>query len=341
MQRCIELAEKGNGYVAPNPMVGAVIVHNDTIIGEGFHRLYGQAHAEVNAINEVLTKYENASELLKESTIYVSLEPCSHTGRTPPCANLIIKHGLKKVVVGCKDVFHKVNGSGIALLKANGIEVIESVLEAECKALNKKFFTFHKLQRPYIILKWAQTPNRFISQTGLNNFKISNALSHKIGHKLRAETAAIWVGYHTAMNDNPTLNTRQYPGENPVRVLIDKDLSIPTSHNIYNSEAKTLIFNTIKNEIKDNVHFIKLNEDISAIQHVLYQLYLLDIQSVMIEGGAALLSKLIEENLWDEAHIFTGTTEAKHGLLAPTLPINTLENTKNVGNDILRFYNNK
>ena len=229
MYRCLQLAGKGAGHVAPNPMVGAVLVHNDRILGEGYHQVYGQAHAEVNCINSVLP---DDVPLIPDSTLYVSLEPCAHFGKTPPCADLIIKKQIRKVVIGCRDPFKEVDGKGIERLKAAGIEVISGVLEAACTDLNKRFFTFHTFNRPYVILKWAESANGKISGSGNERVFISNAWTNTLVHKWRSEESAIAVGTNTAMLDNPFLTTRLWPGRNPVRILLDKKLIIPRSHNI-------------------------------------------------------------------------------------------------------------
>jgi diaminohydroxyphosphoribosylaminopyrimidine deaminase/5-amino-6-(5-phosphoribosylamino)uracil reductase len=318
MRRCIELAELGAGSVSPNPMVGAVIVHDEQIIGEGYHRQYGQAHAEVNAINQVFADFEDAEELLKKSTIYVSLEPCAHYGKTPPCADLIIKHQIPKVVVGCRDPFEQVNGKGVDKLKAAGVKVKSGVLEAECKWLNRRFFTRVQKRRPYIILKWAQTDDGFIAPADKSQFWITGDESRRLVHKWRSEEDAILVGKNTAAIDNPQLNLRYWPGKSPKRVVIDRKLELSDKLNIYDQSVETLVFNELKTDIEGKIKYIAL-EDFERFvpQYILFQLYLQDIQSVIIEGGALTLNSFIEEGLWDEARIFTGKAVLGQGIKAP------------------------
>jgi len=320
MLRCIELAQLGAGSVSPNPMVGAVIVHGDRIIGEGYHQRYGQAHAEVNAVNQVLSNFENAEELLKDSTIYVSLEPCAHYGKTPPCADLIIKHQIPKVVVGCRDPFDQVNGKGIEKLTAAGVEVINGVLEAECKWLNRRFFTRVQKQRPYIILKWAQTSDGFFAPTDASQFWITGAESRRLVHKWRSEEDAVLVGKNTAATDDPQLNVRLWQGRSPKRVVIDRRLELRPELNIFDQSVETLIFNEVKTDVEGKNKYIAL-EDFERFvpQYILYQLYLQDIQSVIIEGGAHTLNTFIAEGLWDEARIFTGEAVLEQGIRAPNI----------------------
>ena len=247
MKRCIDLAKKAVGYTYPNPLVGSVIVHNGLIIGEGFHQKAGENHAEINAVNSVKNK-----ALLKEATIYVSLEPCAHFGKTPPCANKIIETGFKKVVIGTLDSHEKVNGKGKKLIEEAGIEVVSGVLERECQELNKRFFTFHRKKRPFIILKWAESGDGFLDQD-FKPTQIGNSLTKQFVHQLRSEEHAILVGTNTALTDNPALTTREITGRNPVRILIDFELKVPLDFNIYNNEAPTLIFNAIKDSEEKNI----------------------------------------------------------------------------------------
>ena len=318
IRRCIELAELGAGNVSPNPMVGAVIVHEDTIIGEGFHQQYGQAHAEVNAVNQALENFEDAEELLKESTIYVSLEPCAHYGKTPPCADLIIKHRIPKVVVGCRDPFAQVDGKGIEKLKEAGIEVIAGVLEADCQWLNRRFFTRVQKQRPYVILKWAQTNDGYFAPDDKSQFWIT--------------------GEYTAAIDNPQLNTRYWPGKSPKRIVIDRKLELNKNLNIYDQNIETLIFNEIKTDIDGKVKYIALEDfDRFVPQYILFQLYMQDIQSVIIEGGAHTLTSFINEGLWDEARVFTGEAVLGSGIKAPY--INGISSREHIiGTDRLKFF---
>jgi len=320
MQRCLELAELGMGYVSPNPMVGAIVVHNDRIIGEGYHHKYGEAHAEVNAINQVIDKFDNAAQLLKESTIYVSLEPCAHYGKTPPCSDLIIKHQIPKVVVGCRDPFDQVNGKGIEKLEATGIEVIKGVLENECKWLNRRFFTRVQQHRPYIILKWAQTADGFFAPEGGSQHWITGLESRKLVHQWRSEEDAILVGKNTAAIDNPQLNVRYHEGKAPKRVVIDRKLELSENLNLFDQSVETFIFNEVKTDVTGKNKYIQLEDFERYVPHyILYQLYLQDIQSVIIEGGAFTLNKFIEAGLWDEARIFTGGNNLNKGIKAPSL----------------------
>jgi diaminohydroxyphosphoribosylaminopyrimidine deaminase/5-amino-6-(5-phosphoribosylamino)uracil reductase len=320
MQRCIKLAELGAGNVSPNPMLGAVIVHEDIIIGEGYHQQYGQAHAEVNAVNQVLARFDNAVELLKNSTIYVSLEPCSHYGKTPPCADLIIKHQIPKVVVGCRDPFDHVNGKGIEKLIGAGIEVTVGILEAECQWLNRRFFTRIQKQRPYIILKWAQTGDGFFAPTDKSQFWITGEESRRLVHKWRSEEDAILAGKNTVAIDNPQLNVRYWQGRSPKRVVIDRKLELSKELHIYDQSVETLVFNEVKTDFEGKIKYIAL-EDFERFvpQYILYQLYLQDIQSVIIEGGAHTLNTFIEAGLWDEARVFTGKAVLGEGIKAPVI----------------------
>ena len=323
MQRCLELAVKGAGHVAPNPMVGAVLVYEDRIIGEGWHQQYGEAHAEVNCIASVK---EEDRHLIAQSTLYVSLEPCVHFGKTPPCADLIIQHKISKVVIGCRDPFKEVDGKGIEKLEAAGVkvELADRLLAYKCRTINKRFFTFHTKQRPHIILKWAQTADRKIAaplnppQGGTlessNNIMpfafsdskippaggggarliISNEYSNRLVHKWRCEEVAILVGTNTALSDDPELTTRLWQGPSPIRLVIDMDLRLPTTLKIFNLEVKTIVFNSIKQEEQTNLFYYQLKKNSNLIPQLLTALYQLKIQSVLVEGGAKLLQSFIE-----------------------------------------------
>lgn len=321
MRRCLELAELGINDVSPNPMVGCVIVLEGKIIGEGFHKKIGTAHAEVNAVNDVIERYgDRAPAMLKSATVYVSLEPCAHFGKTPPCADLLIRHEVKEVIIGNADPFPAVNGKGIEKLKAAGIRVLQGVLEGEGRVLNKRFFTRVEKQRPYIILKWAQTANGYF--TPLINKKqwISNPLSKKLVHKWRAEEDAILVGKKTVMTDNPELNTREWPGSNPIRIVVDKKLDIPQSSHVYNDQVKTIFLNEVKTDVQGTNHFVQM-EDMTFYlpQKIAFQLYLMDIQSVIIEGGANILNQFIAAGLWDEARVIKSSTNWQEGIAAPQI----------------------
>ena len=320
MQRCLELAALGMGAVSPNPMVGAVIVCDDKIIGEGYHQQYGKGHAEVNAISQVVDKYDNYADLLKRSIIYVSLEPCAHYGKTPPCADLIIKHQIHKVVVGCRDPFEQVDGKGIEKLQQAGVEVVTGVLEKECKWLNHRFFTRVQKHRPYIILKWAQTADGFFAPDDKNQLWITGPESRKLVHQWRGEEDAVLVGKNTAIIDNPQLNVRYGNGHSPKRVVIDRKLELNASLHLFDQSVETLIFNEIKTDIDGKNKYIALEDFERYVpQYILYQLYLQDIQSVIIEGGAYTLSTFIEAGLWDEARIFTGKTNFEKGIKSPAI----------------------
>ncbi|TDO20630.1 bifunctional diaminohydroxyphosphoribosylaminopyrimidine deaminase/5-amino-6-(5-phosphoribosylamino)uracil reductase RibD [Pedobacter duraquae] len=341
MRRCLELAEMGMGNVSPNPMVGCVIVADGRIIGEGFHRKIGEAHAEVNAVKAVIDQYgDQAEDLFKRATVYVSLEPCAHFGKTPPCADLLIRHRVKKVVIGNKDPFSEVDGKGIEKLKNAGISVVQGVLEDSCTLLNRRFFTRVQQQRPYFILKWAQTANGFFAPLKRNKEWISSGMAKKLTHKWRTEEDAILVGKGTVLADNPQLNTREWTGKNPVRLVIDKNLDIPVSAAIFNSDAKTVIFNEIKTEVIDNIHYIQM-EDMQFYlpQKIAYQLYLMDIQSVIIEGGAFMLSLFINAGLWDEARVFHSSHSWMTGIPAPEIH-GFIEEVMNVDADRLLIYKN-
>lgn len=320
MLRCLELAKLGMGHVSPNPMVGAVIVLNGKVIGEGYHQKYGGAHAEVNAVKQVIGRYDNYADLLKQATIYVSLEPCAHYGKTPPCADLIIKHQIPKVVIGCRDPFDQVNGKGIEKLQAAGVEVVLGVLELECRWLNRRFFTRVKKHRPYIILKWAQTSDGFFAPADGSQFWITGEESRKLVHQWRSEEDAILVGTKTVAADNPQLNVRLIEGKSPKRVVIDRELKLDKSLNIFDQSVDTLIFNEVETRINGKNKYIAL-EDFGRYvpQYILYQLYMQDIQSVIVEGGAHTLNTFIEAGLWDEARIFTGTVNLTNGIKAPQI----------------------
>lgn len=338
MHRCIELAKSGAGYVAPNPMVGSVLVYENRIIGEGYHQHYGQAHAEVNCINSVK---EEDKQLISASVLYVSLEPCAHFGKTPPCANLIIRHRIPTVVIGCRDPFIQVAGKGIEKLQNAGIEVITGVLENECKELNKRFFTFHTQQRPYIILKWAQSKNDAIANADSSRVLISNAFTNRLVHKWRSEEAAIMVGTNTALYDNPSLNTRLWSGKNPVRLIVDLNGRLPETLQIFDQKQRTIVFNYVKHEEQNNLFFYKLDNSESFIKELLNACYKLNFQSVLIEGGSKLLQSFIDENEWDEARIIENTRLIiKDGLQAPELINQCLTATENIATDIVSYYRN-
>ncbi len=336
MQRCLQLAAMGEGYVSPNPMVGAVLVHNETIIGEGYHIKYGKVHAEVNCINAVPVHQQ---ELIKESTLYVSLEPCNHFGKTPPCSDLIIKKQIPRVVIACKDPFEKVNGTGIEKLKAAGIEIVIGVLEKEACWLNRRFFTFHKKHRPYIILKWAQSNNMKIAGEHFTPVKISNEITDRLVHKWRSEEAAIMVGTNTALQDDPSLTTRLWNGPDALRVVVDNDLKLPASLNLFNSTAPTIILNRLKQEHIGHHIFNKYGGDEKLTDAVISVLHERNINSLIIEGGAKLLQSFINIGLWDEARVITNKElYIKDGIAAPVLENELLYKTEMIRTDELCYY---
>ena len=337
MQRCLDLAALGLGNVSPNPMVGAVVVSDDRIIGEGYHKKYGEAHAEVNAISQVTARHPNAEELLKRSAIYVSLEPCTHYGKTPPCADLIIRHRIPKVVIGCRDPFEQVNGKGIEKLLAAGVEVVTGVLQEECKWLNRRFFTRVQKHRPYVILKWAKTADDFFAPLNNQQYWITGIAARKLVHQWRSEEDAILTGKNTAAIDNPQLNVRYVKGRPPKRVVIDRRLELSPDLNIFDQSVETLVFNEVETAIKGKTKYIALEDfDRYVPQYILYQLYLQDIQSVIIEGGADTLTSFIEAELWDEARIFTGRSVLKNGKKSPPIA-GLVAQTCKIGDDNLVF----
>ena len=319
MERCISLAKKGAGHVSPNPMVGCVIVHHEVVIGEGYHEKHGQAHAEVNAINSVQNK-----ELLKESTLYVSLEPCAHFGLTPPCSDLIIKTGIPRVVIGAGDSNEKVAGKGIERLKKAGIEVTQGVLESQCRGLNKRFFTFQEKRRPFVILKWAETKDGFIDyprtsrEFGQPSWITGEKALLKV-HEIRAEEDAILVGTNTALKDNPSLTVRLCEGRNPLRIVIDNRLQLPSNLNLFDRKAQTVVFNSLKNQSEGNPAFIKLDFEKEVVPQILSYLHNLPVLSLIVEGGRKTLESFILPGLWDEAYRFVGNKIFKDGTKAPEI----------------------
>jgi diaminohydroxyphosphoribosylaminopyrimidine deaminase/5-amino-6-(5-phosphoribosylamino)uracil reductase len=338
MQRCIQLAGLAAGHTAPNPMVGSVLVYENRIIGEGYHRQYGQAHAEVNCINSV--KQED-KHLIEKSVIYVSLEPCAHFGKTPPCADLIIKNNIPTVVVGCRDPFEQVDGKGIEKLKNAGIEVIAGILENECKELNKRFFTFHAQKRPYIILKWAQSKNQKIANEDFSRVIISNPYTNRLVHKWRSEEAGILIGTNTALQDNPFLNTRNWAGPDPVRLIVDLSLRLPSTLKIFDKKQKTVIFNTIQYEDLGNLLYYKIDKEVSVVSSVLKACFDLQIQSILVEGGTRLLQSFIDEKLWDEARVIENNELIiDNGLSAPVLSNHYSISSESVLTDVISYYKN-
>lgn len=317
MLRAIELARSGMGNVSPNPMVGCVIVYNGVIIGEGYHREYGKPHAEVNAVNSVKDK-----ELLKDSTLYVTLEPCSHHGKTPPCSDLILHHLIPNVVVGTIDPFAKVAGRGIEKLRNGGCKVLQGYLEDKCIELNRRFFTFHQKKRPYIILKWAQTADGFIDidRTQENYGKptwITNDLSRISVHKMRADESAIIVGTNTAKKDNPSLTLREWRGKPPLRILIDKDLKLSADLALFDQSVPTLVYTSKEVSPKNNLEFQRILFNGNELEQILNDLHERGVLSLIVEGGQILINSFINRDLWDEARVFIGKTNFHRGVKAP------------------------
>ncbi|MBP8114766.1 MAG: bifunctional diaminohydroxyphosphoribosylaminopyrimidine deaminase/5-amino-6-(5-phosphoribosylamino)uracil reductase RibD [Chitinophagaceae bacterium] len=343
MQRCLELAKKGAGFVAPNPMVGAVLVYEDRIIGEGWHQQYGEAHAEVNCINDAMMRLNAESgrkhNIIEKSTLYVSLEPCAHFGKTPPCADLIIQHKIPKVVIGSKDSFQEVNGKGIEKLKAAGVEVISEVLEDECKILNKRFFTFHEMKRPYVILKWAQTGDGKMASGNDDRLLISNEYSNRLVHQWRSEEASILIGTNTALLDDPELTNRLWEGNSPIRLVLDMNLRLPLHLKLFDKKVKTIVFNAVKQEEKENLIYYKIEKEANIVSQMLNALYQLNIQSVIVEGGAKLLQSFIDAGLWDEARVISNEELViNNGLSAPLLSDAIKTKEEKIVSDIIEYY---
>ena len=333
MEKCINLAKKGIQDVSPNPMVGSIIVYNDEIIGQGYHEKYGSNHAEVNAINSVQDK-----SLLEKSTLYVNLEPCCHHGKTPPCTNLIIEKKIPKVVIGCKDSYSKVSGNGIKKLRNNLIEVIDSVLDKKCKELNRRFFSFHEKKRPYIILKWAKSKDNYIAPINQNKpFWMTCEKSKELVHRWRAQEDSILVGRKTVIADNPLLTVRLYNGKNPVRIIIDKNLTINQNLKIYNKEANTIILNQEKSLIDGKNIFVKIDFN-NFLENMLNELYNRNILSVIVEGGAETINSFINLDLFDEIRVFTTTKILKNGIISPNIPKLNLLSKNIIDKDILEIF---
>lgn len=336
MLRCLELAQLGAGYVAPNPMVGCVIVHEDRIIGEGYHVKYGEAHAEVNAINSV----EDAS-LLSHSTLYVSLEPCSHYGKTPPCSDLIIRSGIPKVIIACQDPFAEVNGAGIAKLRNAGVDVTVGILEKEALELNRRFVTFHSKKRPYIILKWAETADGFVDRIRTDrtesSLKITSEAANILVHKWRSEEAAIMVGSNTAMLDDPSLTTRRYEGKNPVRILLDTELKAPVESRIFDDSARTIVYTTSNKKVNAELVQTPSPLDLNCLLNDLQER---GIQSVLVEGGPTIHKAFYKAGLWDEIRRFVSPVSIGSGVTSLQMH-NEPESVEMIGTDSLLTYRNR
>ncbi len=332
MHRALELAALGSGHVSPNPMVGCVIVHKDRIIGEGWHKAYGGPHAEVNAIESVVDK-----AVLKESEVFVTLEPCAHFGNTPPCADLLVHHQVKSVIIAATDANPLVGGRGIDRLKDAGITVKTGLLESESKKLNKRFFTYMEKQRPYIMLKWAETADGFIARGNFDSKWISSQYSRLLVHKWRAEEAAILVGTNTAHYDNPLLTVRDWSGKNPIRVVIDRHLRLNASLHLFDRTVPTLCYNLVRNARDENLELVKLEEE-HFLQDLLQDLYKRKISSVMIEGGTSVLNLFIGQGLWDEARVFRSGATFGNGIEAPPMKGALVNHEILPEGDILSFY---
>lgn len=338
IKRCIELAKNGLGTTYPNPLVGSVIVYNDEIIGEGWHRKTGEPHAEVNAINSVKDK-----SLLSKATIYVSLEPCSHFGKTPPCCDLIIAHNIPNVVIGTIDPFAKVAGNGIKKLMEAGKNVTVGVLEDECNELNRRFFTFHTQKRPYIILKWAESQDGFIAPTTKDQQEpvwITNTFSRQLVHKWRTEEQAIIVGTNTVLEDNPKLDARDWYGQNPVRIVLDKSGKINQDYHVKDQKSKTIVITEQENLTStENLIYENCIFDIRLVFSICTILYKNNIQSVIIEGGSQTLQSFIDANLWDEARVFKGATSFSTGIKSPTISHKKTTKQGILKDELLIFFN--
>jgi len=337
MQRCLHLASMGGGWVAPNPLVGAVLVYGDRIIGEGWHQRYGGPHAEVHCISSVLP--ENQS-LIPDSTLYVSLEPCSHYGKTPPCCELIIRMGIKKVVIGCEDPFPKVNGKGVERLRKEGVEVIIGILSEECRELNRRFLLFHEKQRPYVVLKWAQTADGYMGSDTDKRLHISGSAANRLVHRWRGEEAAILIGSNTALLDDPLLTNRWTQQPQPLRLVVDRNLRLPSDLRLFTSEGGAVyLLNERKEAVEGRVHYKKINPEQPFVESVLNVCYDKQIQSILVEGGRKILDLFLESGLWDEVRIITSVTmNAGGGLKAPMMQDGELVEAFTLPGDSIEIY---
>jgi diaminohydroxyphosphoribosylaminopyrimidine deaminase/5-amino-6-(5-phosphoribosylamino)uracil reductase len=336
MFRCIELAGKAGGEVRTNPRVGSVLVYGDRIIGEGYHQEYGQPHAEVNCLNSVKAEDRH---FIDKSTLYVSLEPCSHFGKTPPCTNMIIQHMIPKVVIGTRDPFADVNGRGISQLKEAGIAVESGILIDKCNELNKGFFRFHRNHSPYVILKWAQTADGYIGTEGAR-LHITNDYVNRLVHKWRTEEQAILVGTHTALVDDPALTARTYPGPSPLRLVVDMELKLPSTLKLFDGSSRTIVFNSLKHDMEPaKLNYYQLTPAKNLVQQIKNALYSLNVQSLIVEGGAKMLQHFIDAGTWDEARVIVNTElNAGSGIAAPKLNNMVEKNLQQVGSDQVGFY---
>jgi diaminohydroxyphosphoribosylaminopyrimidine deaminase / 5-amino-6-(5-phosphoribosylamino)uracil reductase len=335
MRRCLELAQRGKGQVAPNPMVGAVLVYKDRRIGEGWHERYGEAHAEVRCLESVA---DEDKHLISESTMYVSLEPCAHFGKTPPCAVRLAEEKVKEVIVCNDDPFEKVQGKGFDLLHTAGIKTETGVLMDEGRWVNRRFFCFHQQKRPYIILKWAQTEQSYFASSDGSRLQMSNRHSQQLVHKWRTEEAAILVGTKTAIADDPQLTARLWEGRQPLRIVIDRRLEVPATHMIFGSEARTWIVNEKEDKAEGQTRLIRMSFEGNVIEQLMERLHEEQITSLIVEGGAKLLNSFIESGLWDEARVFITPNILKEGVPAPLLTNSDKAFESDIAGDTLKVY---
>jgi diaminohydroxyphosphoribosylaminopyrimidine deaminase/5-amino-6-(5-phosphoribosylamino)uracil reductase len=338
IQRCLSLAQLGAGCVAPNPMVGAVLLYDGQIIGEGYHQRYGEAHAEVNCLDSV-SKMDELK--INKSTLYVSLEPCTHHGKTPPCSDLIIKKSIPKVVVGCIDPFAQVNGKGIEKLRRAGIEVVSPLLEQQCVEINKRFFTFQKKHRPYVILKWAESADGKLANADYSRAYLSSEFSNRLVHKWRLDEASLLIGTNTAYHDDPTLNQRHWKGPDPTRIILDLNLRLPHSLKIFDKGQNTIILNLHKNEVNGKLIYSKIDDDVYLINNILKRIYELKINSVMVEGGTRILQTFIDSGIWDEARVIRNQVKTiGNGIEAPILKQAQINEQEELTSDLISYYSN-
>ena len=338
MKRCIQLASLGSGFVSPNPMVGAVLVHERRIIGEGYHQYYGEGHAEVQCLNSVLPEDQS---LIQHSTLYVSLEPCAHFGKTPPCAELIIRHRIPKVVVGCRDPFPDVNGKGLERMREAGIEVITGVEEEACKSLNRAFFLKHTQNRPFILLKWAQSGDALIALPNFQPVPISHPQTNRLTHRWRSESDAILVGTRTVASDNPSLTNRNWYGRNPLRMLVDLNAVLSPDLSVFSDGHRTVLFGLApsKSNVSENLEVVPVSQKEQVIPALIQYCQDHRLQSVMIEGGRQLLQSFVDAGCWDEARIIGSTgVYLKHGIPAPELTNATLFKTYELATDRIMYF---
>lgn len=338
MKRALELASRSAGNASPNPMVGAVLVYNGRIIGEGFHKEHGLAHAEVNCLENVS---EADKHLIPESTMYVNLEPCAHHGKTPPCALRLVQEKVKEVIIANADPFEEVDGKGFEILRSHHIHTEQGILEKEGLWLNRRFFCFHQSKRPYIVLKWAQTAEGYFAPLDRSRYQITSINSRQLLHKWRTEESAILVGYQTALNDNPELTARMYSGRQPLRIVFDRTLQLPLTHNVFNNAAPTWIVNDRLDKEEGNVRYVQIQFNKNPLTQILEKLYESNKLSLIVEGGAVLLESFIREGLWDEARVFTGQASMTEGVHAPLLTGFKKAFESELGGDTLNVYVNK